>query len=114
MKRNQDSRRQFAQEISNKERRKLHARGTKPWGVWFGLSFAGLIGWSVVVPTLLGMALGAWIDRQFPSDMSWALALMLGGLALGCLVAWQWITQEQERIARSQPARLTDDEVEHD
>ncbi len=105
----------FAEEIATKERHKLHARKTKPYGgVWFGLGFAGLIGWSVVVPTLLGMVIGAWIDRQFPSQISWTLAMMLGGMTLGCLVAWEWISQEQERIARSQPPpeQLVDRDVD--
>ncbi len=94
----------FAKAIANKERRKLYARQAKPYGgVWFGLGFAGLVGWSVVAPTLLGMALGIWIDFQFPSRFSWTLALMLAGLTIGCLIAWEWVSQEQERIARSQP-----------
>ena len=94
----------FAKAIGNKERRKLHARQTKPHGgVLFGLGFAGLVGWSVVVPTLLGMALGIWLDRQFPSPFSWTLALMLAGLTLGCSIAWEWVSQEQERMAKSQP-----------
>lgn len=49
----------FTKAIANKERRKLYARQAKPCGgVWFGLGFPGLVGWSVVAPTLLGMALG--------------------------------------------------------
>jgi predicted F0F1-ATPase subunit len=35
-------------------------------GVWFGLGMMGLIGWSVVVPTLLGAALGIWLDAHHP------------------------------------------------
>ncbi len=94
----------FAKAIANKERRKLYARQVKPHGgVWFGLGFAGLIGWSIVAPTLLAMALGIWIDFRFPSQFSWTLALMLAGLTIGCLIAWEWVSQEQERIARSQP-----------
>ncbi len=94
----------FTKAIANKERRKLYARQTKPHGgVLFGLGFAGLVGWSVVVPTLLGMALGLWIDRQFPTSFSWTLALMLAGLTLGCLIAWEWVSQEQERMAKAQP-----------
>ena len=85
-------------------RRKLYARQAKPYGgVLFGLGFAGLVGWSVVVPTLLGMALGIWIDFQFSSRFSWTLALMLAGLSIGCLIAWEWVSQEQERMARDQP-----------
>jgi len=94
----------FTRAIANKERRKLYARQAKPHGgVWFGLGFAGLVGWSVVAPTLLGMALGLWLDRRFPSQFSWTLALMLGGLTIGCLTAWEWVSQEQERMATAQP-----------
>jgi predicted F0F1-ATPase subunit len=35
-------------------------------GVWFGLGMMGLIGWSVAVPTLLGAALGLWLDSRHP------------------------------------------------
>jgi ATP synthase protein I len=94
----------FTKAIGNKEKRKLHARQTEPdGGVWFGLGFAGLVGWSIVAPTLLGMLIGAWVDRQYPSQLSWTLALMLAGLTLGCLVAWEWVSREQERMAKSQP-----------
>jgi len=30
----------------------------------------GLIGWSVVVPTLLGAAFGIWLDNRHPGDYS--------------------------------------------
>ena len=95
---------EFTKTIGHKEQRKIHARDTKPYGgVWFGLGFTGLVGWSTVAPTMLGMAIGTWLDRQFPSQFSWTLSLMLGGLTLGCLVAWEWVSREQERIAKSQP-----------
>jgi predicted F0F1-ATPase subunit len=39
----------------------------------------GLIGWSVVVPTLLGAALGSgWTTH--PGTHSWTLALLVAGL----------------------------------
>lgn len=54
----------------------------------------GLVGWSVAVPTLLGIALGWWLDRHFPGPPSWTLMFLLLGLALGCYQAWQWIKRE--------------------
>ena len=57
----------------------------------------GLIGWSVVIPTLLGVALGLWIDQTWPSRYSWTLMLLLLGIILGCLNAWRWISQEQPK-----------------
>lgn len=92
----------FTKAIGHKEQRKIHARETEPdGGVWFGLGFTGLVGWSTVAPTMLGMVIGVWLDRHYPSPFSWTLALMLGGLTIGWLVAWEWVSQEQERIAKS-------------
>ncbi len=94
----------FSKVIGHKEQRKIHARETDLYGgVWFGLGFTGLVGWSTVAPTMLGMVIGVWIDRHYPSPFSWTLSLMLAGLTLGCFVAWEWVSQEQERIATSQP-----------
>ena len=45
----------------------------------FGLGMLGLIGWAVVVPTLLGAALGLWLDAHYPARHSWTLAL--GGIS---------------------------------
>jgi predicted F0F1-ATPase subunit len=49
-------------------------------GVWFGLGMMGLIGWSVAIPTLLGAALGIWLDSRHPGSHSWTLALLVAGL----------------------------------
>jgi len=67
-------------------------------GVWFGLGLMGTVGWSVVVPTLLGTALGIWLDGQHPGKHPWTLALLVGGLSLGCLNAWHWVAKEDKAI----------------
>jgi ATP synthase protein I len=84
----------LAEEVGAKAARKLKARRHATPGVWFGLGMMGLIGWSVVVPTLLGAALGLWLDRRHPGAHSWTLALLVAGLAVGCWNAWQWIAKE--------------------
>lgn len=58
----------------------------------------GLIGWSVTIPTLLGAALGFWIDKRFPGSLSWTLTIMLIGLIVGCVNAWYWIRNESTEI----------------
>lgn len=78
--------------------RKLKAQRHPAPGVWFGLGMMGLIGWSVVVPTLLGAALGRWLDRHYPGPHQWTLALLVAGLTLGCANAWRWVRQEQQNI----------------
>ena len=60
----------LAGEIGAQAERKLKARRSKQ-GVWFGLGMMGLVGWSVVVPTLLGAALGNWLDGHYAGGHSW-------------------------------------------
>jgi ATP synthase protein I len=89
----------FAGQIGTKAARKLKARRNSTQGVWFGLGMMGLIGWSVTVPTLLGAALGIWLDRSHPGAYSWTLALLAAGLGIGCLNAWHWIAQEDKAMS---------------
>lgn len=85
---------EFHRLIKSKSERKLKARKEGDRSLWFGLGFAGLVGWSVAVPTLLGMAIGIWIDARWESQYSWTLMLMLLGVLIGCLNAWYWVQQE--------------------
>ena len=87
----------FAGEIGAKAARKLKARKSTQ-GVWFGLGMMGLVGWSVVVPTLLGAALGIWLDKHHPGKHPWTLALLVVGLAVGCLNAWHWVAKEEKAM----------------
>ncbi len=92
----------FSQEVGVKAARKLKARRKSAQGVWFGLGMMGLIGWSVVVPTLVGAALGIWLDRHHPGKHAWTLALLAAGLSIGCLNAWHWVAKEEKAIRDEQ------------
>ncbi|MGC1951281.1 MAG: AtpZ/AtpI family protein [Gammaproteobacteria bacterium] len=92
----------FAGQVGAKAARKLRARRNATPGVWFGLGMIGLIGWSVVVPTLLGAALGLWLDKHHPGAHSWTLALLVAGLAIGCLNAWHWVAKEDQAMREEQ------------
>jgi ATP synthase protein I len=92
----------LSQEVGAKAARKLKARRNSTQGVWFGLGMMGLIGWSVVVPTLLGAALGIWLDNRYPGSYSWTLMLLIIGLVLGCLNAWHWMTKEGKEMHEEQ------------
>jgi ATP synthase protein I len=92
----------FAERVGAAAARKLRARRKAAPDVWFGLGMMGLIGWSVVVPTLCGAALGIWLDRHHGGARSWTLALLVGGLALGCLNAWHWVAGQERAMRESQ------------
>jgi len=61
---------------------------------WYDFMRFNLTGWSVVIPTMAGLAIGNWIDNHYAANFSWALALMSAGLFLGCLNAWYWIRRQ--------------------
>jgi ATP synthase protein I len=88
----------FIRQVGVKETRKLQAQRKAMRTVWFGLGMMGLVGWSVAVPTLLGAALGIWLDKRYPGVHSWTLTLLIIGLAIGCLNAWYWVAKEDREI----------------
>lgn len=89
---------EFMRRVGNKETRKLKAQARVTRTVWSGLGMMGLVGWSVAVPTLLGAALGVWLDNRYPAAHSWMLTLLIIGLTIGCVNAWHWITKEEQAI----------------
>ena len=90
----------FPKEIDVKERRKLRAREKKSDVIWFGLGMFGMVGWSVAVPTVIGIFLGVWIDIKWPGHYSWTLMLLIIGLIVGCMNAWFWVNRQRRDINR--------------
>jgi ATP synthase protein I len=82
--------------VGAKEDRKMAARRQGERTAWFGLGMFGLVGWSVVIPALIGVTVGLWIDDRWPSRFSWTLMLLIFGIAMGCLNAWWWIQRESQ------------------
>lgn len=59
------------------------------------IALVGVVGWSVTLPTILGVVVGAWIDHRWPERFSWALTLLIVGLAFGCTSAWLRIRKDE-------------------
>ena len=87
--------RNFQRQIGTKSDRKIKAR-KEAKNIWFGLGMFGMVGWSVAIPSLLGIGLGVWIDTHIQSKYSWTLMLLVIGVALGCFNAWDWINKESQ------------------
>lgn len=86
----------LAHTVARKEARKLRARAERDRGWAHGFGMFGMVGWSVAVPTVLGIALGVWLDSRYASPYSWTLMLMIAGLLVGALNAWYWVSRESE------------------
>jgi len=87
----------LVQQIGSRARRKQKAREQSERTIWFGFGMFGLVGWSIAIPTILGIVLGIWLDNQWPGKHSWTLTFLFIGVALGCLNAWYWVKQESGR-----------------
>lgn len=92
----------FSRKIAAQEKRKLKARRESKRSAWFGLGMIGLVGWSVAVPTLLGAALGIWLDKHHDGNYSLTLMLLVIGLVIGCLNAWYWVKKEGREMHKDE------------
>jgi len=96
---------EFIRRVEEQSRRKLKAKARATQTIWSGFGMFGLIGWSIVTPTLIGIALGVWLDRKHVGGPhSWTLALLVAGLILGCLNAWHWVAKEDREMREEDKA----------
>lgn len=58
------------------------------------LAMIGALGWTIVTPTLIGIFVGRWLDKEFAAGIFWTLGLLVAGLALGCSLAWKRMHRE--------------------
>jgi ATP synthase protein I len=84
------------QQVQKKAERRQWALSQERRSVWFGLGMFGLIGWAVAIPTVLGIAMGVWLDHHWPvGRISWTISLLFVGIILGCINAWRWVNRER-------------------
>jgi ATP synthase protein I len=104
----------FKRDIATKAQRKEYARTHRARPLWSGFSLFGIVGWSVSIPTLLGIALGVWLDHNYAASHSWTLTMLALGLALGCYNAWRWVSHEERNIHHDNGADDGADGAEED
>ena len=59
------------------------------------LAQIGILGWTIVVPTLVGLALGRWLDRLVGTRVFFSAPLLMIGAGLGLWSAWKWMHHQQ-------------------
>ena len=74
-----------------RRRRERRARAQREGGRSIGqdLALVGVIGWTLVIPALLGVYAGRALDRRFGTGVFWTLGFLVAGIVLGCALAWQ-------------------------
>lgn len=88
----------FTEKVAKREALRIKGLKHKNETVWFGVGMMGIVGWAVAIPTLIGIAIGLWIDRTWPSQYSWALMFLLVGVVIGCINAAYWVRKVRGKI----------------
>jgi ATP synthase protein I len=74
--------------------RRRQAKGDHAPSFARNLGQIGALGWQIVVPALVGLALGRWLDHRMASGIFWTAPLLFVGVGLGCWSAWTWLGRQ--------------------
>ncbi len=83
--------------VSSRSDRRIRARERPDESIWAFLGTFGIVGWTVAVPALAGLAFGAFLDRTTDSERSFTITFLVLGVSVGCLSAWYWVRRESSR-----------------
>lgn len=53
----------------------------------------GILGWTIVVPTLLGVVAGRFLDRTLETGVFFTAPLIMIGAGIGLWSAWKWMNR---------------------
>jgi ATP synthase protein I len=82
--------------VLRKSIRRARARRRGSGTIWSWMGMFGLVGWTVAVPTLLGIALGVFLDDRTDNSISFTITFLVVGAAVGVTMAWYWVRRESE------------------
>jgi ATP synthase protein I len=54
----------------------------------------GVLGWIIVMPTLIGLFVGRWLDHKLGTGIFWSAPLLLLGVLVGYWSAWRWMHKQ--------------------
>jgi ATP synthase protein I len=92
--RDENGRRELQEAVRLREKRReaWEKQGERP--LWKNLSMVGALGWLIVVPTLIGVFAGRWLDGSLGTGVTFSGALTFAGAALGFYLAWKRMNEE--------------------
>jgi predicted F0F1-ATPase subunit len=77
---------------------KIKRRPYRRWSSEFGMIAS--LGGVIIVPILLGIWCGGWLDEQLPQRFSWRLSLLFVGFVWGMFNAYWWLKIEEAKIKK--------------
>ena len=103
----------FEELIERKQMRMMHAKNSTD-NIWINFTTFGALGWTITAPTIIGVAVGTWLDHSQPNDFSWTLMLMSFGLLLGLMNSWRWIEKERQYLIEDAAMQETEKKKEEE
>lgn len=83
--------------VRRKSIRRERARRGGGVSIWSYLGTFGLVGWTVAVPTLLGLVIGIYVENRWAAGSNRvAITGLVLGAAVGSAMAWYWVRRESE------------------
>lgn len=86
---------ELIEKISSEAQKKIESkkRGKE---IISGFGVFGIVGFSIAIPTILGIYLGQYLDDKVDSDISFTLTFLFLGLVIGCSNAWRWVKENSK------------------
>jgi len=84
----------LAQAAQSAARREAEGRADPEPSLGARLGQAGVLGWTIIVPTLVGLFLGRWLDQTFKTGVFFSAPLLMLGAAIGFWSAWRWMHRQ--------------------
>ena len=76
----------------------IKRRPYRRWSSEFGMIAS--LGGVIIIPILLGILGGGYLDEKLPQHFSWRLSLLFVGFAWGMFNAYCWLKIEDEKIKK--------------
>lgn len=77
---------------------KIKRRPYRRWSSEFGMIAS--LGGVIIIPILLGIWSGGWLDEHLPQRFSWRLSLLMVGFVWGIFNAYWWLKIEETKIKK--------------
>jgi ATP synthase protein I len=75
------------------DRERAHRKDREP-SLGARLGQIGVLGWTIVLPALLGLFAGRQLDKAMHSGVFFSAPLVMLGAGLGFWFAWKWISRQ--------------------
>lgn len=85
----------LARKVAAGKERRERAHRESAGSLWRQVARVGTLGWMIVAPIVLGVVLGHLLDQTFGTGVTWALALLTLGVAIGGYSLWRTILEER-------------------